>query len=46
MSSSLSKGLVHKKLLLADGIDDEDENSFLYVEVLELTLRGETCGEL
>ena len=46
MRSSFGNGLAHRKLLLEDGIEDEDEKSFLYVEALEFILRGETCGEL
>jgi hypothetical protein len=32
--------------LLAEGIEEEDANSLLYVDTLELASSGEVCGEL
>ncbi len=38
---SLGKGREHRKLLLDDGIEDDDANSRLYDEMLEFAWRGE-----
>lgn len=43
---SLGIGLDERKLLLAEGIVEEDEKSFLYVDILEFAFNGEVCGEL
>ena len=43
---SFGKGLEERKLLLEDGVEDEDVKTLLYVERLELVLRGEVWGEL
>ena len=43
---SLGNGLEDRKLLLIDGVVDDEVKSFLYVERLELVLSGEVWGEL
>jgi hypothetical protein len=42
----LGSGRDERKLLLAEGIEEEDANSLLYVDTLELAWSGEVCGEL
>ena len=44
--SSLGRGLEDRKLLLDEGISDEDENILLYVERFELVFIGDEWGEL
>lgn len=43
---SLGIGRDERKPLLAEGMDEEDANSLLYVETLALVCSGEVCGEL
>lgn len=38
---SLGSGLEDKKLLLVEGVVEDEENSFLYVERFEFVLRGD-----
>jgi hypothetical protein len=43
---SLGNGLEEIKLLVAEGVEEDDEKSLLYVVMLELVSKGEWCGEL
>ena len=43
---SVGNGLDDRKLLLIDGVVDDELNSFLYVERFELVLSGDIWGEL
>ncbi len=43
---SFGNGLEDKKLLLEEGVVDEELKSFLYVERFELVLSGDVWGEL
>ena len=40
------KGRDDIKLLLAEGVEEDDEKSLLYVVILEFVSRGDLCGEL
>jgi hypothetical protein len=42
----LGIGRDERKPFPAEGIVDEDANSLLYVDILELACKGEVCGEL
>jgi len=43
---SLGSGLEDRKLLLCEGVVDDELNKFLYVERFKLVFRGDVCGEL
>jgi len=43
---SFGSGRDERKLLLPEGIVDEEAKSRLYVDMLELVCNGEVCGEL
>ncbi len=45
-TKSFGSGREERKLLLEEGVVDEDAKSFLYVERLELVFRGDVWGEL
>ena len=44
--NSFGTGLEQRKLLLAEGMEDDELNSRLYVVTLEFACNGEVCGEL